>query len=92
MDREVLLRAAEETQEDKIQTRDVYRTGPSSLSGMPSNVTAEDVIRYEQEELENEDIQVVTNQDLKKIPARNLDWVTFNQKDAQQYVNLEEPK
>lgn len=77
--------------EPALETRTVYRGGPeSAFSSFPQNATAEDIIRYEIEELGNEGgTQVMPGVDLKSIPARSLDWVTFDEASAQRYANLD---
>lgn len=74
-----------------IKTQTVYRGGPrSTLASFPANVTAEDVVRYEVEELGNaETIKAAPNIDLKTIPANQLEWVTFDKKFAERYADVD---
>ena len=83
------LRFQRGEEEPEIKTQTVYRGGSQSTFGLfPKDMTADDVIRYEIEELGNEDsTQVMPGIDLKSIPARNLDWVTFDEASAQRYAD-----
>lgn len=60
-----------------------YRGGADS--SMPKGMSAEDVIRYEKDELGNLDIKVEPGIDLKKVKSDKLMWLTEKQKDASQY-------
>jgi hypothetical protein len=63
-----------------------YRGGPPSE--MPKNATAEDVIKYEKDELGNKDIQVEPDIDLKKIDAKNISWLSDTKEYAQSFGNV----
>jgi hypothetical protein len=73
----------------EVRRQTVYRGGSQSTFGLfPKDMTADDVIRYEVEELGNEDsIQVMPGVDLKSIPIRSLDWVTFDEASAERYAD-----
>jgi len=57
---------------------------------MPRGLTAEDVIRFEREELGNQDITVEEGIDPKSIKAENLTWVTTRPENAAEYGEVEE--
>ena len=60
-----------------------YRGGPTSQ--MERNKTAEDIIRYETEELGNRDIVLLPNISMKDIRAEHLVWLTTSKKKAADY-------
>jgi predicted ABC-type ATPase len=61
----------------------LYRGG--SASEMPKGMTAEDVIKYEQEELGNKDVVVEPGVDVSKIKSDDLAWLTETKSQAEEY-------
>lgn len=52
---------------------------------MPRGISAEDIIKYERDELGNADIKVVSGVNLSKIKSNNLQWVTDTKDAAKEY-------
>lgn len=61
----------------------LFRGGPESA--MPKGMTALDVLKYEQEELGNQDVLPEPGIDLTKIISENLAWVTETEDQAREY-------
>ena len=59
------------------------RGGPESA--MLKGLTAEDVLKYEQEELGNKDVVPEPGIDLTKIKSENLAWLTETEDQAREY-------
>lgn len=81
---------AKELKDVKPKGITFYRGGASP--SIPSGKTAYDVIKYEQDELGNEDVKLESGIDineLKKIPAKHLEWLTEKKKDAKRYGEVE---
>jgi 2-polyprenyl-3-methyl-5-hydroxy-6-metoxy-1,4-benzoquinol methylase len=71
------------------KTADTFYRGGGPGS-MPLGKTAQDVVDYERNELGNKDIVIVDpSLDLNTIPARNLEWVTKRESDAEYYGEVE---
>jgi len=60
-----------------------YRGGPESA--MPKNMTAKQIVEYEQKELGNADIKVEPGIDIEKVPTKNLVWLTETRVAAGEY-------
>jgi hypothetical protein len=71
----------------KILARRFYRGGGF---GWPERgLTAEDIVRYEREELGNDDVEVVTKKPLNSFPSDRLVWVSTTKDYAETFGDVE---
>ena len=66
-----------------FKPKQLFRGGPESA--MPKGLTAEDVLKYEQEELGNKDVVPEPGIDLTEIKSENLAWLTETEDQAREY-------
>ncbi len=89
-------KAVEEHIKPKIEaatkeiTKTFYRGGGEGA--VPEAKTAQDILNYEIKELGNADVVAEPGIDLKKIPAKNVQWLTETRKAAAEYGKVQEVK
>ena len=66
-----------------FKPKQLFRGGPESA--MLKGLTAEDVLKYEQEELDNKDVVPEPGIDLTKIKSENLEWLAETEDQAREY-------
>ena len=69
--------------QEVFKPKQLFRGGPESA--MLKGLTAEDVLKYEQEELGNKDVVPEPGIDLTKIKSENLAWLTETEDQAREY-------
>src|SRR3989338_7891269 len=85
-----LLQAAFAYAPGSIQAKTIIPCLPAGRRGGPESamlkgLTAEDVLKYEQEELGNKDVVPEPGIDLTKIKSENLAWLTETEDQAREY-------
>jgi len=73
-----------EEKAQKVEKQEVLYRGGAETS-MPKNVTAQEVIDYEQTELGNKDVVAEPGINLSEIKSNNLVWLTTTKKAAREY-------
>lgn len=73
-----------EEKPQKVEKQEILYRGGAETS-MPKNVTAQEVLNYEQQELGNKDVVAEPGINLSEIKSNNLVWLTTTKKAAREY-------